>query len=81
MLLEGFKKCVLTPIKTYPEEQKVNELQKAASLADNCKLRHKSSTAAELKFTKAGNNVDSALPDQKKISNPQFGPTCGYCKR
>ena len=81
VLLEEFKKCVPTPIKTYLEEQKVNELQRAASLADDYKLTHKSSTAPESKITKAGGNVDSARPDQKRTSNSRFGPTCAYCKR
>ena len=81
MLLEEFNKCVPTPIKTYLEEQKVNEMQRAASLADDYKLTHKTSTAPESKITKAGGNVDSTQPDQKRTSNPQFGPTCAYCKR
>ena len=70
-----------SPDKTYLEGQKVNELQKAASLADDYKLTHKSSTAPESKITKAGGHVDSARPDQKRTSNLQFGPTCTYCKR
>ena len=34
-LLEEFKRCVPVTIKTYLEEQKVSELQKAAKLADD----------------------------------------------
>ena len=65
------------------EEQKVNKLQRAASLAHNYKLTHKTSTVPESKITKAGagGNVDSARPDQKGTSNPQYGPTCAYCKQ
>ena len=79
VLLEEFKKCVPTPIKTYLEEQKVNELQRAESLADDYEHTHKSSTAPESKITKAGGNVDSAWPDQKRTSNSWFGPICAYC--
>ena len=42
VLLEEFKKCVPTPIKAYLKEQKVDDLQKAAILADDYKLTHKS---------------------------------------
>ena len=64
VLLEEFKKCVPTPMKTHLEEQKINKLQRAASLADDYKFTHKSSTGPESKITKAGGNVDSARPDQ-----------------
>ena len=76
-LLEDFKKCVPTTIKTYLEEQKVNELQREVSLADKYKLTHKSSTTPESQPTKEGGNVDSTQPDQKRTSNIWFRPTCG----
>ena len=65
----------------YLEEQNVNELQRAASLAVNYKLSHKSSTAPESKIIKAGGNVNSAQPDQKRMSNPLFRPTYACYKR
>ena len=40
ILLEEFKSCVPVKVKTYLEEQKVNELQRAATLADDYKLTH-----------------------------------------
>ena len=40
ILLEEFKSYVPVKVKTYLEEQKVNELQRAATLADDCKLTH-----------------------------------------
>ena len=40
ILLEEFKTCVPATIKTYLEEQKVSELQKAASLATHHKVTH-----------------------------------------
>lgn len=42
ILLEEFKSCVPVKVKTYLEEQKVNELQRAATLADDYKLAHQS---------------------------------------
>ena len=46
ILLEEFKRCVPATIKTYLEEQKVSELQKAATLADDYKLTHQSLNSA-----------------------------------
>ena len=71
---------MLTPL-NIPERAIVYELQRAASMADDYKLKHKSSTAPESKITKSGGNVHSARPDLKRTSNPWFGPTCAYCKR
>ena len=42
ILLEEFKSCVPVKVKTYLEEQKVDELQRAATLADDYKLTHQS---------------------------------------
>ena len=42
ILLEEFKSCVPVKVKTYLEEQKVEELQRAATLADDYKLTHQS---------------------------------------
>ena len=50
-----FKKYVPTPIKTYVEEQKATELQRAASLADDYKLtRMSSTTVADSRSGKTG---------------------------
>ena len=38
ILLEEFKSCVPVKVKTYLEEQKVNKLQREATLADDYKL-------------------------------------------
>ena len=82
ILLEEFKKCVTTPIKTYLEEQKVTDLQRVASLADDYKLTHKSSTTVpESKTVKIGSNVDSTRPQQRNIHGQRSGPTCAYCKK
>jgi len=41
--MEEFKQCVPVDIKTYLEEQKVSDVYKAATLADDYKLTHHSS--------------------------------------
>ena len=79
MLLEEFKQCIPIPIKTYLEEQKVTELQKAASLADDYKLIHKSlTTVVEPKGMKT---VDFPRSEQRGLSNYWFRPTCAYFKK
>ena len=50
ILLEEFKSCVPVKVKTYLEEQKVDELQRATILADDYKLTHQSmSSNVEMK--------------------------------
>jgi len=50
ILLEEFKGCVPIKVKTYLEEQKVEELQRAATLADDYKLTHQGmSSTPEIK--------------------------------
>ena len=44
-LMEKFKQCVPVDIKTYLEEQKLLDVYKAATLADNYKLTHNTSGA------------------------------------
>ena len=42
MLIEEFKNCLPTDIKTYIDEQKIENLHQAATLADDYALTHKS---------------------------------------
>ena len=80
ILLEEFKTCVPTPIKTYLEEQKVTDLSRAASLADDYKLTHRSSNSApKSKPVKTGNNVDSIRSQQRGVHGQRSAPTCAYC--
>ena len=46
ILLEEFKSCVTANIKAYLEEQKVEELHRAATLSDDYKLSHQSFSSA-----------------------------------
>ncbi|XP_065917657.1 uncharacterized protein [Dysidea avara] len=60
VLLEEFKGCVPVKVKTYLEEQKVEELQRAATLADDYKLTHQSTSSA---------------PEHKSDTTPKFKGT------
>lgn len=76
MLFEEFKTCVPAPIKTYLEEHKVIELQRAAGLADEYKLTHRTSTTlSDSKIVKTGSTTDLTHTDQRKIPSKHFGPT------
>ena len=79
VLLEEFMKCVPTPIKTYLEEQKVDDLQRAAILADDYKLTHKSLPQMSAVTTRV-NHSDFGRPEQRRDPNSR-GLTCAYCKR
>ena len=68
VLLEEFKKCVPTPIKTYLEEQKVDDLQRAAILADDYKLTHKSLPQMSAVTTRV-NHSDFGRPEQRSDPN------------
>lgn len=68
ILLEEFKNCVPVPIKTYLEEQKVEELHRAATLTDDYKLTHKN-PANEVKsdtYTSAVTPVSNSEPTARK---------------
>jgi len=69
-------------IKTYLEEQKVTDLSRAASLADDYKLTHRSSNSVPgSKSVKTGNNVDSICSQQRGVHGQRSAPTCAYCKK
>ena len=70
ILLEEFKSCVPVKVKTYLEEQKVNELQRAVTLADDYKLTHQSmgSNAETKSITPSKPKDTSNVPPQDKTS-------------
>ena len=82
VLLEEFKKCVSTPIKTSLEEQKVDDLQRAAILADDYKLTHKNlpQMSDMSTITNRVNHNDFGRPEQRRDPNSR-GLTCAYCKQ
>jgi len=66
----------------YLEEQKVTDLSRAASSADDYKLTHRSSNSApESKPVKTGNNVHSIRSQQRGVHGQLSVPTCVYCKK
>ncbi|XP_071950797.1 uncharacterized protein [Antedon mediterranea] len=79
MLVEEFKSCSPTEVRTYLEEQKVDNLMKAASVADNYVLTHK---VVDTKSVSKSVD-DSKVQSQKTTvnSSSKFVRTCFYCKK
>ena len=97
ILVEEFKSCLPSNIKTYIDEQKVDSLQRAAVLADDYSLTHHGS------FATSGGSQNKSTPNDanhRKFHNDDFqatgkgedfqrglrrstpgGPICNYCKR
>ena len=89
VLMEEFKNCLPSEIKTYLDEQKVDSLHQAAVRADDYALTHKSFGKTPLR---SNNPVDS--DNSNRSGNPAgvgktgnrgsslpAGPTCYYCRR
>ncbi|XP_071959886.1 uncharacterized protein [Antedon mediterranea] len=79
MLVEEFKSCSPTEVRTHLEEQKVDDLRKAASVADNYVLTHK---VVDTKSVSKSVD-DSKVQSQKTTvnSSSKFVRTCFYCKK
>ena len=89
MLVEEFKRCIQSDVKTFLDEKQVETLEEAARLADDYYLTHKVSFIAKPKLM-YGNS--SGMPSQSntpkpnstsetKSQNPLSRPTCNYCKK
>ena len=88
VLVEEFKSCLPINIKTYVDEQKADNLQQAATLADDYSLTHRSSFAGSHSESSNRGGLRSSDPirnthpvargQQRSISG---GPICSYCKR
>ena len=78
MLIEEFKRCVSSEIKTFIDEQNAETLDKAATLADDYSLTHKVSFAGKpnqsFTFKGAGNQK------QQISSNEVKGQSQGYMR-
>ena len=88
VLVEEFKSCLPSNIKTYIDKQKANSLQQAAVLADDYSLTHRSSFVGSnsepshgtgIQANDASWNTSQATRGQRK--NTFGGPICNYCKR
>ena len=97
ILVEEFKDCLPTDIKTYLDEQKVDNLHQAATRADDYALTHRGSFSrphthsleatnkppGEMKHDQGSgvNPRDKNGSHQTGNSRVPPGPTCYYCKR
>ena len=97
ILVEEFKDCLPTDIKTYLDEQKVDNLHQAATRADDYALTHRGSfSRSHTRSLEATNKPPGEMNhDQGSGVNPRDkngshqtgnsrvppGPTCYYCKR
>ena len=96
MLVEEFKRCIQSDVKTFLCEKQVETLEEAARLADDYYLTHKVSFIAKPKPTSShpqnkfmsGNS--SGMPSQSNTPKPNSSSetksqyplsTCNYCKK
>ena len=96
MLVEEFKHCIQSDVKTFLDEKQVETLKGAARLADDYYLTHKVSfiakpTSSHLPNKFMSGNL-SGMPSQSntpkpnstsetKSQYPLSRPTCNYCKK
>ena len=93
ILIEEFKSCLSPEVKTYLDEQKVETLQRAATLADDYSLTHRKvflkSDPTPKGLTKTGRNENSLPPVRYNLRSSETSellrlsvvPTCYYCKK
>ena len=93
VLVEEFKNCLPTELKTYVDEQKVESVHQAAMLADDYALTHMPVFRHPGDPQPRKGNLDNLPSDGKNTSRPsndlpvrqslQFpgGPACCYCKK
>lgn len=90
LLIEEFKSCLPPEVKTYLDEQKVDTLQRAATLADDYSLTHRKVFSGPDNAPKGTPRSGHSAPpvrynlrshDNSDSSRQQSTPTCYYCKR
>ena len=93
MLVEEFKRCIQSDVKTFLDEKQVETLEEAARLADDYYLTHKVFVIAKPKPTSShpqnnssGMSSQSNTPkpsstSETKSQYPLSRPTCNYCKK
>ena len=96
MLLEEFKNCLPVDIKTYVDEQKIEDLHQTATLADDYALTHTSRfgrvSQSVRENQRSPENSHPSTPNSHSNSrdqneptrrSPRFpsGPTCFYYKK
>ena len=93
MLMEGFKNCLPSDIKTYLDEQRIDTLHQAATHADDYALTHKLYGKTAIR---TDSSSDTSTTNEKHQSQWSFswswktngrgallpgGPMCYYCRR
>jgi len=93
VLIEEFKNCLPTELKTYVDEQKVESVHQAAMLADDYALTHtpvfrhpgdpQPHKGNSDSLPSGGKNLSHPPNDLSVQRSPRFpgGPTCYYCKK
>ena len=82
ILIEEFKRCVCDDIKTYLDEQKVENLAKAAAYADDYALTHKSTFnknksfgPAKMSYPEIGKKSENVAPEKSSDKGPTSNQT------
>ena len=82
MLIEEFKSCSPIEVRTHLEEQKVDNLMRAASIADNYVLTHKMTVNKSVVPKIVNESYYVANPKaQSTIGVGKFIKSCYYCKK
>ncbi|PFX11776.1 hypothetical protein AWC38_SpisGene24381 [Stylophora pistillata] len=67
VLIEEFKRCILSDVRTFINEQKAETLEEAARLADDYSLTHK------VVFEEKPSGFTSSRPDANRVKKPSEG--------
>ena len=93
MLVEEFKRCIQSDVKTFLDEKQVETLKEAARLADDYYLTHKVSFIAKPKPTSSHPKINLCLvihlacpvnpihPNPILLVKPKVNIPCNYCKK
>ena len=72
ILVEEFKNCVHSNVKTHLDEQKVENLSQAARLADDFALTHKMSASRSFPFRYGDNRFRPGSNEQRSVSGNSY---------
>ena len=85
VLIEEFKKCISSDVRTYLDEKKVQQLSQAAVLADDYALTHKTSF---IQSKQSSDSQSKPSANNRSQNNSRYnsgksnsGIICSYCKK
>lgn len=86
VLVEEFKRCVHADIRTHLDEQHVDTLAKASTMADDYSLTHKKlmnrNVPHQTRMSPARQKAGTDKPESSSVtSKPTYKKTCSYCKK